>query len=65
MADQSACVYQACLDVFTFQPWISFQKIVRRIAGCEHSEDVFHSEPTATNDGLAAEDLRIASDAFE
>src|SRR5262245_42931563 len=65
MPDHAAGIDQARLDVFLFQPGVALQQEFWCVPGGEHTQDMFHCQPAAANDGLAAEDVRIHRDAFE
>ena len=62
MTDHSSRIDQACLDIFLFQPGITFKNGFRRISSSKHSEDIFNRNATSPDDRLPAEDLRVYSD---
>jgi hypothetical protein len=48
--------------VVTFQPGVLAQQIIDGVAGSEHAQHVFNGQSPASDDWLAAEDLRIDRD---
>lgn len=65
MADEASRVNEASLNIFFFEPRVAAQKSLRQIARRQHAENVFHSQPTAANDWLAPENLRIVRDSLQ
>jgi hypothetical protein len=64
-ARASAGVNQAGLDVLSFQPRVGLQNVVGCISGGQHSKYMFDSNPSATDDRLAAKNLRIYGNTFQ
>ena len=61
--NESSRVREAGSDVVRLQPRILTQEYVRRVAGGEHTEDVFDREAMAPDDRLAAENTRVRRNA--
>jgi len=59
VSDQSASVDEARLDILRFEPGIAFEDGFRAVASGEHTEDMFHGQPTPPNNRLPAENLRV------
>lgn len=52
-------------DIIPLQPRVGLEQVLRRVAGGQHSENVFDGQPVPANDRLSAEDRRIHGDALE
>ena len=65
IADVSPRVHQAGLNILPFKPRVSRENRFKIVAGTEHSEHVFDSEPPSSNDRFASENLRIDRNALE
>ena len=65
MPDNASCIDKARLDVRRLQPRVAFQDRFCAVSRGEHPDNVLDGEPTATNDRLPAEELRVDRDASE
>ena len=60
--DRAVSIEQAGLNVLRLQEGIFVQNRLSRVAGREHTEDMFHGDSQITNDRLAAKDILAHSD---
>jgi len=65
VADKSASIDHARLNVLRFEPGIALEDGLRAITGAEHTEDMFHCQPMPPNNRLPAEDLRVDRNPLE
>ena len=65
VSDETSGVYQARTDVVGFQPRVTLQHDLRRVAGGQHAEDMLDGKPAIPDDRLATEDGGVRCDSTE
>ncbi len=65
MRDEPVGVDEASANILGYQPGVSLENRFGCVASCEHAQDMLDGQTPSSDDGLAAENIRVDRDPFQ
>lgn len=65
MPDKPSGIDEAGPDIFWLEPRVTLENYLRRVSSREHSQHMFHGQPSTTDQRFPSEYGRVYRDSFE